>query len=77
MFIDEPVKHVPQHGGYCSFFAIGGGVVAANPRAWRIIDGKLYLFDGDWRMNDFDTDDPSVLAANAGWQAKLMELVSQ
>jgi YHS domain-containing protein len=77
MFVDEPVKHVPQHGGYCSSFATDGGVVAANPRAWRIIDGKLYLFAGEWRIKDYDTDDPSVLAANAGWQHKLMELVSQ
>lgn len=77
MFVAEPVKYLPQHGGYCSSFAADGGLVAANPRAWRIIDGKLYLFAGKRRMKGFDADDPSVLAANAGWQQKLMELVSQ
>lgn len=77
MFVAEPVKYVPQHGGYCSSFATDGGTVAANPRAWRIIDGKLYLFASKRRMSRFDQDDPSVLAASAGWQQKLMDLVSQ
>lgn len=77
MFVAEPVKYIPQHGGYCSSFASEGGAVAANPSAWRIIDGKLYLFASKRRMSRFELDDPSALAANAGWQQKLMDLVSQ
>jgi YHS domain-containing protein len=77
MFVAEPVKYIPQHGGYCSFAATSGDTDAGNPRAWRIIDGKLYLFAGRRRMNSFDPDDPSADAADAGWQQKLMELVRQ
>ena len=77
MFVAEPVKYIPQHGGYCSSAATSGGTDAGNPRSWRIIDGKLYLFAGRRRMKSYDPDEPSTVAADADWQQKLMELVSQ
>ena len=77
MFVAEPAKYIPQHGGYCSSYSTEGGSVAANPRAWQIIDGKLYLFASKRRMSKFNPDDPAALAADAGWQQKLMSLVSQ
>ena len=73
MFVAEPVKYIPQHGGYCSSATTGGEVFAANPRAWRIIDGKLYLFASSRRMNGYVPDG----TLDADWQQKLMELVSQ
>ncbi|MDJ0957388.1 MAG: YHS domain-containing (seleno)protein [Arenicellales bacterium] len=73
MFVAEPVKYIPQHGGYCSSAATGGNVTAANPRAWRIIDGKLYLFASNRVRKDYVPD----VALDADWQQKLMELVSQ
>jgi YHS domain-containing protein len=77
MFVAEPMKYIPQHGGYCSSAATSGGNDAGNPRSWRIIDGKLYLFAGRRRMKSYDPDEPSTVAADADWQQKLMELVSQ
>jgi hypothetical protein len=77
MFVAEPVRYIPQHGGYCSSAATSGGTDAGNPRSWRIIDGKLYLFAGRRRMKSYDPDEPSTVAADADWQQKLMELVSQ
>jgi YHS domain-containing protein len=73
MFVAEPVKFIPQHGGYCSSAATGGAVEAANPRAWRIIDGKLYLFASSRRTEGYVPD----VALDADWAQKLMELVSQ
>lgn len=42
-FIQSPEKYAPQFGGYCAW-AVGHNYTAdADPEAWRIIDGKLYL----------------------------------
>lgn len=77
MFSAEPIKYIPQHGGYCSAAAASGTISAANPRAWRIIDGRLYLFAGQRVVKPFDASHPNAAAADADWQQKLMELVSQ
>jgi hypothetical protein len=44
LFISEPIKYAPQFGGYCAGeVALEGVTINADPEAWRIIDGKLYL----------------------------------
>ena len=43
MFQGEPAKYAPQYGGYCAW-AVGHNYTAdADPQAWKIVDGKLYL----------------------------------
>jgi hypothetical protein len=44
LFRREPVKYAPQYGGYCAD-GVSAGTITTNidPKAWRIIDGKLYL----------------------------------
>lgn len=44
LFIAEPTKYAPQYGGYCAD-GVSFGTVTTNidPKAWRIIEGKLYL----------------------------------
>src|SRR5262245_30541019 len=43
LFAADPVKYAPQYGGYCSGAMVDGFTANANPEAWRIVDGKLYL----------------------------------
>ena len=47
LFAAAPVKYAPQYGGYCSSGVAGGSTDSADPNAWRIVDGKLYLFYGE------------------------------
>lgn len=42
-FAREPQKYAPQYGGYCSYAVSRGYTANADPEAWRIVDGKLYL----------------------------------
>ena len=51
-FNKEPLKYVPQYGGYCAY-AIGksGEKVAINPKTFEIREGKLYLFYNAWGTN--------------------------
>jgi YHS domain-containing protein len=43
LFASDPVKYAPQYGGYCSDAMVDGFAYSANPEAWRIVEGKLYL----------------------------------
>ena len=43
LFAASPEKYAPQYGGYCSW-AVGHGYTAnGDPKAWKIVNGKLYL----------------------------------
>jgi hypothetical protein len=43
LFAADPVKYAPQYGGYCSSSMVDGSAYDADPEAWRIVEGKLYL----------------------------------
>jgi len=41
----KPNYYQPQYGGWCAYaFAVGGGKVSINPKRFKIVDNKLYLF---------------------------------
>lgn len=42
-FVAEPERYAPQFGGYCAWAVSKNYTAPADPLAWKIIDGKLYL----------------------------------
>src|SRR5262245_31702746 len=42
-FKADPEKYAPQYGGYCAWAVSQGYTAKGDPRAWSIVDGKLYL----------------------------------
>ena len=42
-FKTAPATYAPQFGGYCAWAVSRGYTASADPQAWRIVDGKLYL----------------------------------
>jgi len=42
-FKAAPENYAPQFGGYCSFAVSKGYTADADPQAWKIVNGKLYL----------------------------------
>lgn len=42
-FRSDPNRYAPRYGGYCAYAVAGGGVAGADPKVWRIVDGRLYL----------------------------------
>ncbi|MGF1459966.1 MAG: YHS domain-containing (seleno)protein, partial [Leptolyngbyaceae cyanobacterium] len=42
-FKGEPEAFAPQYGGYCAKALSEGNLASVDPRAWKIVDGKLYL----------------------------------
>ncbi len=43
LFVANPEKYAPQYGGYCAWAVAEGYTASADPGAWSIKDGKLYL----------------------------------
>ena len=43
LFIANPEKYAPQYGGYCSWKVSLNGTASSDPKAWKIINDKLYL----------------------------------
>ncbi|MEX0314581.1 MAG: YHS domain-containing (seleno)protein [Allomuricauda sp.] len=51
-FAANPLKYVPQYGGYCAYaVAKSGKKVSINPETFEIRDSKLYLFYNSGRTN--------------------------
>ena len=45
MFIADPMRYMPNYGGYCSYDPVSAGHDHdVDPKAWRIVDNRLYLF---------------------------------
>lgn len=42
-FAREPEAYAPQNGGYCSYAVARGYTADADPQAWKVVNGKLYL----------------------------------
>jgi YHS domain-containing protein len=73
LFTASPVKYAPQYGGYCAGEVLFGDVTTGvttnvDPEAWRIIDGKLYLFYDKGFAQVFEDHAREWLAkADANW----------
>ena len=56
LFAANPISYAPQFGGFCAGAITHGVKVAADPEAWTIVDGKLYMnvskeSRGRWAQN--------------------------
>ncbi|MFQ5995727.1 MAG: YHS domain-containing (seleno)protein [Acidiferrobacterales bacterium] len=43
LFTANPERYAPQFGGFCAQGLSRGKKVVADPEAWTIVDGKLYI----------------------------------
>jgi YHS domain-containing protein len=76
MFAADPDRYMPQYDAYCVACVAMKTCAAlfadhpADPEAWTIIDGELYIFGGKkvidrWRANSTE----NIRQANARWTA--------
>ena len=56
VFAANPSAFAPQYNGFCTFGVAEGAKVASNPKAFRVVDGKLYLQYSDAVSSQFDRD---------------------
>jgi hypothetical protein len=68
LFDAAPQKYLPQYGGYCANGIVYGIPWGGDADAWRIVDGKLYIFGGAGSRDAFLLDVPGNIAlANKYW----------
>jgi YHS domain-containing protein len=71
-FKASPDKYAPQFGGYCAWAVSQGYTAKGDPKAWKIVDGKLYLNYDLNIQKKWETDVPGNIAkANSNWPAVL------
>ena len=69
LFDKEPLKYIPQYGGFCA-----GGIAYAIPwggdaDSFRIVDGRLFIFGGSGSRAAFELDTPgNIKLADAYWK---------
>ncbi len=63
LFAANPIRYAPQFGGFCALgIALGHVDPEVRPDiAWRILDGKLYLFSPPFE-EDWNADPAGVVA---------------
>ncbi|MER8388637.1 hypothetical protein NKJ46_06105 [Mesorhizobium sp. M0166] len=71
-FVSEPVRYAPQFGGFCTGgMSVKEASANLDPEAFRIVNGKLFLFSGKEGLEeDFDANPAPVIAkGEAEWPA--------
>ncbi len=68
LFKAAPEKYAPQYGGYCAWAVSQGYTADADPEAWKIVDGKLYLNYDKKVQAKWEQDQTSLIPkADANW----------
>lgn len=73
IFENNPLKFLPQYGGWCAF-AMGdsGEKIEVDPKTFKIKDGKLYLFYNKYLTNtlkSWNKDEVNLkLKADRNWK---------
>ncbi|MGO4838379.1 YHS domain-containing (seleno)protein, partial [Rhizobiaceae sp. 2RAB30] len=78
LFKADPVKYAPQYGGYCAD-GVSFGTITTNidPKAWRIIDGKLYLSYDPGTADGFEKTPTKVTESKKLWPEVEQTLVAE
>ena len=68
IFVAQPDKYAPQFGGYCAYGASRGYKAATDPKAFSVVDDKLYLNYNTQVQDLWRADIPGLVKkAEAQW----------
>lgn len=73
MFKANPSKYKPQYGGWCAFAVSLGGKYRPEPKSFRVVNGKLYMFtinpEGDFvKVWEKEGKDNHIAQADKNWR---------
>jgi len=76
-FASDPERYAPQYGGFDAYGVSQGHKVAAHPRVFALVDGKLYMFsDLESRKNWKKDIQGNIARASEQW-SEVSKLVAQ
>jgi hypothetical protein len=71
-FAKDPRAFAPQFGGYCAYAVSQGHTASADPTAWSVVNGKLYVNYSQSVRTTWEKDAPGYIRqAEANWPAVL------
>lgn len=78
LFMSDPSRYAPQYGGYCAD-GVSFGTVTTNvdPRAWRIIEGKLYISYDPGAAEGMEKNPAKVPDSQKHWSEVQQTLISE
>ena len=67
-FKADPDRYAPQYGGYCAWAVSQGYTAKGDPKAWRIVNGRLYLNYNADIQKKWEQDIPGFIGkGDANW----------
>lgn len=71
-FAKDPARYAPEFGGYCAYAVSRGYTADADPSAWRIVDGRLYVNYSKRVQSLWEQDiQGNIAKARSNWPAVL------
>lgn len=68
-FVKNPDKFVPQYGGYCAYGLSKGYKASIDPKAFTIVEDKLYLnYSLDVKAEWMKQREERIVKANENWE---------
>lgn len=61
-FAANPEKYAPQYGGYCAYAVSNGYTASVDPKAFTVVDGKLYLNYSQSVKETWERDVPGYIS---------------
>jgi hypothetical protein len=58
--VADPERYAPQFGALCATGLSKGKQIEADPKIWRIVDGRLYIFSSA-KAREMADQDPATL----------------
>jgi YHS domain-containing protein len=71
-FAKSPEKYAPRYGGYCAYAVSRNYTASADPEAWKVVEGKLYLNYDKTVRGLWEKELPEAIrSADRNWPAVL------
>jgi YHS domain-containing protein len=68
-FVADPERFAPQYAGYCAITLAAGTTGEADPEAWSISNGKLYVFGTKDGVGKFNASAAAIVStADENWK---------
>jgi len=68
-FVSDPERFAPQYAGYCAITLAAGTTGEADPEAWSISNGKLYVFGTKDGVRKFNASASAIVStADENWK---------
>lgn len=71
-FEADPVRYAPEFGGFCAYASSKGFTATIDPTAFKVYEGKLYVFNDASMRDKWLAELPSgvIVRAQEHWKAR-------